>query len=105
MKAVVVVFGCRQFDGEGGIRICLCRASGQSWGLYGGSGVAVGFGYRPLRCRGRLRRFLNPRGHEIQSYFPGHIHIEGGDTIDGPQHSGGTDKYGCHNASVPYHCH
>lgn len=38
-------------------------------------------------------------------FFKGHTHSELGDTIGGPQHSGGTDRYGCHNGSVPYHCH
>ena len=48
---------------------------------------------------------LNPRHFEITSFYPDHTHsIEGG-TIDGPQHSGGTDIYGCHNGSIPYHCH
>lgn len=47
---------------------------------------------------------LNPRAEEITNYKPGHTHIEGG-TQGATQHSGGTDKYGCHNASVPYHCH
>jgi hypothetical protein len=37
-------------------------------------------------------------------FYKGHTH-EGDVTIDAPQHSGGTDRYGCHNASVPYHCH
>ena len=37
-------------------------------------------------------------------FYSGHTHDEGG-THGAPQHSGGTDRYGCHNASVPYHCH
>ena len=37
-------------------------------------------------------------------FHPGHSH-QGDETIGAPQHSGGTDAYGCHNASVPYHCH
>ena len=37
-------------------------------------------------------------------FYKGHSHIEG-KTINAPQHSGGTDRRGCHNASVPYHCH
>lgn len=49
--------------------------------------------------------FSNPRHDEIQKYYPDHTHTVGGDTIDVPEHSGGTDRYGCHNASVPYHCH
>ena len=37
-------------------------------------------------------------------FYSGHIHVE--DITGGaPQHSGGTDRYGCHNGSVPYHCH
>ncbi len=47
---------------------------------------------------------LNPRQQEIQKYFQGHSHSDGV-TINAPNHSGGTDRYGCHNASVPYHCH
>lgn len=37
-------------------------------------------------------------------YYAGHTHQNGG-TLGAPAHSGGTDRYGCHNASVPYHCH
>jgi hypothetical protein len=37
-------------------------------------------------------------------YYKGHTH-QAGDTVNAPKHSGGTDRYGCHNASVPYHCH
>ena len=48
---------------------------------------------------------LNPRNHEIQKFHPAHTHTTAGETINAPQHSGGTDIYGCHNASVPYHCH
>lgn len=46
----------------------------------------------------------DPRTHEITNYIPGHTHDEG-TTQGAPQHSGGTNKYGCHNKSVPYHCH
>jgi len=46
----------------------------------------------------------NPRISEITVFYDGHIH-NGEETIRAPQHSGGTDRYGCHNASVPYHCH
>lgn len=46
----------------------------------------------------------NPRKKEITSFFTGHHHIEH-ETVDAPQHSGNTDAYGCHNGSVPYHCH
>lgn len=38
-------------------------------------------------------------------FFKGHHHTDDGQTVDAPQHSGGLDRYGCHNASVPYHCH
>ena len=48
-------------------------------------------------------------------FFPGHTHKANGTTHGAPYHSsetllidahsGGTDKNGCHNASVPYHCH
>jgi hypothetical protein len=44
----------------------------------------------------------NPQ--EAVEFHPGHSHEAGG-TIGAPSHSGGTDKFGCHNASVPYHCH
>ncbi|MDP2243604.1 hypothetical protein [Pseudomonas sp.] len=46
----------------------------------------------------------NPRAHEITNFMPGHSHVEHG-TLGAPQHSGGTDSSGCHNGSVPYHCH
>ena len=46
----------------------------------------------------------NPRISEITVFYDGHSH-NGEETIGAPQHSGGTDRYGCHNASVPYHCH
>ena len=38
-------------------------------------------------------------------FFVGHTHTEDGGTHGAPEHSGGTDRNGCHNASVPYHCH
>ncbi len=44
----------------------------------------------------------NPR-HAVE-FYKGHTHLDG-ITTGAPQHSGGTDKFGCHNASVPYHCH
>jgi len=47
----------------------------------------------------------NPRFHEIVSFFSDHSHDHEGGTNGVPQHSGGTDSYGCHNGSVPYHCH
>ena len=37
-------------------------------------------------------------------FYKGHTH-HGDETIGAPQHSGGTNSMGCHNASVPYHCH
>ena len=37
-------------------------------------------------------------------FYTGHMHDEGG-TTGAPSHSGGTNRYGCHNGSVPYHCH
>lgn len=39
------------------------------------------------------------------AWYTGHSHTETGETIDAPHHSGGLDRRGCHNASVPYHCH
>lgn len=47
---------------------------------------------------------FNPRFYEIQSFHPGHSH-DSDETIGAPGHSGRTDKFGCHNKSVPYHCH
>jgi hypothetical protein len=38
-------------------------------------------------------------------FFKGHMHSEHGETTGAPQHSGGLDRFGCHNGSVPYHCH
>ena len=47
---------------------------------------------------------FNPRFFEITTFYTGHSHdVE--ETTGAPQHSGGTDRYGCHNRSVPYHCH
>jgi hypothetical protein len=37
-------------------------------------------------------------------FFKGHSHSMDG-TIGAPSHSGGLDRNGCHNKSVPYHCH
>lgn len=37
-------------------------------------------------------------------FFTGHTHGNG-QTVNAPQHSGGTNSLGCHNGSVPYHCH
>ena len=47
---------------------------------------------------------LSSTGRTPVVFHPGHTH-EGDVTVDAPSHSGGTDKDGCHNASVPYHCH
>ena len=44
----------------------------------------------------------NPRA--VVDFFHGHTH-DGDDTFGAPSHSGGLDRYGCHNKSVPYHCH
>lgn len=38
-------------------------------------------------------------------FFVGHTHDANGHAVDAPEHSGGLDRKGCHNASVPYHCH
>ena len=37
-------------------------------------------------------------------YFSGHLH-DLDETHGAPQHSGGLDRNGCHNGSIPYHCH
>lgn len=44
----------------------------------------------------------NPR--TSTTFYEGHTHHMG-ETQGAPGHSGGTDAYGCHNGSVPYHCH
>lgn len=44
----------------------------------------------------------NPR--QSVEFYTGHTHDADG-THGAPGHSGGTDRYGCHNGSVPYHCH
>jgi len=41
---------------------------------------------------------------EPAEFYTGHTHLSGG-TQGAPAHSGGTNASGCHNASVPYHCH
>ena len=38
-------------------------------------------------------------------FYSGHTHDENGDAVNAPSHSGGLDRKGCHNKSVPYHCH
>lgn len=40
----------------------------------------------------------------VFSFFDGHTHDDHR-TVGAPSHSGGLDRYGCHNKSVPYHCH
>lgn len=47
-------------------------------------------------------RSENPR--VAVEFYKGHWHDEHG-THGAPGHSGGTDAFGCHNGSVPYHCH
>ncbi len=47
---------------------------------------------------------LRPETREPVEFYSGHSHLDGA-TIGAPEHSGGTDANGCHNASVPYHCH
>lgn len=48
-------------------------------------------------------------GRVPQEYFAGHTHDVDGAHVEGthgaPSHSGGLDRNGCHNGSVPYHCH
>ena len=54
---------------------------------------------------GAAYAFLGSSDHRVPTeFYKGHTHIDGL-TLDAPQHSGGTDANGCHNASVPYHCH
>lgn len=38
-------------------------------------------------------------------FYKGHTHGPNMEAIGAPAHSGGTDAEGCHNASVPRHCH
>ena len=38
-------------------------------------------------------------------FYAGHTHDEHGGTLGAPEHSGGLDRNGCRNGSVPYHCH
>ncbi len=38
-------------------------------------------------------------------FYTGHTHDKNGHAVNAPEHSGGLDKNGCHNGSVPYHCH
>ncbi len=45
---------------------------------------------------------FNPR--KAVAFYSGHTHDETG-TSGAPSHGGGLDSYGCHNKSVPYHCH
>jgi hypothetical protein len=47
---------------------------------------------------------LRPETREPVEFYSGHSHRDGA-TIAAPEHSGGTDANGCHNGSVPYHCH
>ena len=42
---------------------------------------------------------------QATDFWPGHTHGPDGTAIGAPAHSGGLDAYGCHNGSVPYHCH
>jgi hypothetical protein len=46
----------------------------------------------------------NGSGRTSVEFFSGHTH-EGHETHGAPSHSGGLDRNGCHNGSVPYHCH
>ena len=43
------------------------------------------------------------------NFYSGHTHSSLGNedaaTTGDPQHGGGLDRNGCHNRSVPYHCH
>lgn len=39
------------------------------------------------------------------TFYSGHTHDKNGHALGAPAHSGGLDRKGCHNKSVPYHCH
>tara|TARA_R110000824_G_C14993836_1_gene655495 strand:+ start:468 stop:683 length:216 start_codon:yes stop_codon:yes gene_type:complete len=43
--------------------------------------------------------------HMSPAFYVGHTHGADGEAIGAPSHSGGTNAAGCHNKSVPYHCH
>lgn len=49
--------------------------------------------------------YANSGARTPVEYFKGHWHDEHGQAHDAPAHSGGLDRNGCHNGSVPYHCH
>lgn len=49
--------------------------------------------------------FANNGGRNPVDFFNGHWHDQHGDAHGAPAHGGGLDANGCHNKSVPYHCH
>lgn len=68
------------------------------------TGVLFGIGLVTIAIGTAYGIDKNPRTNEITNYAPGHTH-QLGQTHGAAEHSGGTDRHGCHNGSVPYHCH
>jgi hypothetical protein len=48
--------------------------------------------------------YADSNARKVFKYYKGHTHVDG-QTHGAPEHSGGTNKQGCHNGKVPYHCH
>ena len=67
-------------------------------------GVLFGIGFVIIAIGTAYGIDQNPRANEITNFESGHTH-KLGHTQGAAEHSGGTDSYGCHNGSVPYHCH
>lgn len=63
------------------------------------AGVALG-----ICIAGTAYAGLIPERDPVE-FFKGHTHGPNGEAIGAPEHSGGTNSAGCHNGSVPYHCH
>lgn len=64
--------------------------------------IIITLGITALLVSGALAFYSS--GRKPVTFYTGHTHNLG-ITQGAPEHSGGTDIYGCHNASVPYHCH
>lgn len=63
--------------------------------------LIVGAAVVELVVSGYSRTYF--RQTEPGAFYTGHSDNQGG-TQGAPQQSGGTDRNGCHKASVPYHC-
>lgn len=64
--------------------------------------LIIAFGVSALMVSGALA-YMSADRIPVE-FYKGHTHHAGG-TQGAPEHSGGLDRNGCHNASVPYHCH